>query len=443
MPLPYNSADAAAIDSYTEKLIGKTLRQTTTVTDADTRKGRGDLGRLVEKFFYEISPENTHMPDFAEAGVELKVTGLKKLKSGTLAPKERLVLSMINYHAVVEETFHDSYLLNKIRVMLIVFYLYSSDVSVIDMRFLAKRLWQLPEDDLSLIMKDWLTIVDKIKAGKAHELSEGDTLYLGACTKSSNSSKRTSQPFSDEPAKPRAFALKSSYVRAIMEETFKHAHYEELLNRETIAKRSLDQEVAERLAPFIDRRVDDLFKEYGKDINPASKDKYALLTNRLLGVRTRKVSEFEKAGIIIRTVRLQKHGVPKEGVSFPTFDYREISKQNWEESDFKDIVESKFFFVILRETDAGLVFKGGKFWAMPYEDRQEAERVWHETVKRIKEFRPNDLPLTEFSPVAHVRPHGRTGKDKIIAPGGIPAVKRCFWLNARYVGGQLANSVTH
>ena len=63
---------------------------------------------------------------------------------------------------------------------------------------------------MKIIEHDFNVIKDKICAGKAHELSEGDTLYLGAATKAATSEDRREQPFSDELAKPRAFAFKNS-----------------------------------------------------------------------------------------------------------------------------------------------------------------------------------------------------------------------------------------
>lgn len=38
---------------------------------------------------------------------------------------------------------------------------------------------------MKVIQSDWEKIVNKVKIGEAHNLSEGDTLYLGACTKGS------------------------------------------------------------------------------------------------------------------------------------------------------------------------------------------------------------------------------------------------------------------
>lgn len=48
-----------------------------------------------------------------EAGVELKATPFKKLKSGKYSAKERLVLNIINYEKVAEEQFEESSFLYK------------------------------------------------------------------------------------------------------------------------------------------------------------------------------------------------------------------------------------------------------------------------------------------------------------------------------------------
>lgn len=67
-----------------------------------------------------------------------------------------------------------------------------------------------------IIAHDFEVIVEKIRNGKAHELSEGDTLYLGAAPKAATSKDRRKQPFSDEVAKPRAFAFKNSYMTYVL-----------------------------------------------------------------------------------------------------------------------------------------------------------------------------------------------------------------------------------
>lgn len=56
-------------------------------------------------------------------------------------------------------------------------------------------MFSFPEEDLAIIEHDWKTIMRKVRAGRAHELSEGDTLYLAACTKGANASSVGSNRF--------------------------------------------------------------------------------------------------------------------------------------------------------------------------------------------------------------------------------------------------------
>ena len=42
---------------------------------------------------------------------------------------------------------------------------------------------------MKIIKDDYEKIVRKIQNGRAHELSEGDTMYLGACTKGATAKK--------------------------------------------------------------------------------------------------------------------------------------------------------------------------------------------------------------------------------------------------------------
>ena len=71
------------------------------------------------------------------------------------------------------------------------------------------------ENDLKIIKDDWHTIINKIKDGDAHNISESDTFYLGACTKGVNSKSLVSQPFSVKPAKPRAYSLKNNLYDSV------------------------------------------------------------------------------------------------------------------------------------------------------------------------------------------------------------------------------------
>jgi DNA mismatch repair protein MutH len=184
-------------------------------------KRKGFLGDLTEKYFFDINPGNISEPDFTVAGVELKTTPLKKHAQHNFSSKERLVFSMINYETVINESWKLSSFLKKNKTLLLMFYLWIENQSILDYEFKFIHLLNLLEDisdeDVYQIQKDWEYIVSKIKRGEAHLLSEGDTYYLGACTKAMDSSVTRNQPMSSIPAKPRAFSFKQQYINYLVQ----------------------------------------------------------------------------------------------------------------------------------------------------------------------------------------------------------------------------------
>ncbi len=76
---------------------------------------------------------------------------------------------------------------------------------------------EIPTKDLQIIKETGTKSTQKSLDGKAHELSESDTFYLGACTKGATALKSLrNQPFNVEKAKQRAYSLKQSYVNHII-----------------------------------------------------------------------------------------------------------------------------------------------------------------------------------------------------------------------------------
>lgn len=108
---------------------------------------------------------------------------------------------------------------------------------------------------------------------------------------------------------------------------------------------------------------------------------------------------------------------------------------------------TKFLFVIFQENDDGeYVFERVKFWNIPNDDLEEVQRVWERTVKTINEGVVleakngkvcNNLPKQSESTVAHVRPHGKDGSDKLPLPDGRMMTKQCFWFNRTYIEEQI------
>jgi DNA mismatch repair protein MutH len=446
-----------SIIEFAKQLKNKTLREVCSVEiEKHGYKGKGNFGQILEKFYFGYEPNSDAEPDFKEAGIELKSSPLKTLKNGEYRSKERLVLNIINYLEVHKEEFEASSFWKKNAHLLLVFYLHDRDFDLLDYVIKLVEGWKYPSEDLKIIKRDWELINQKIKDGKAHELSEGDTFYLGACTKGSTALKSfRDQPFNKEQAKQRAYSLKQGYVNHIIaniaqEET---AVYGKIIDQPEILDkvRSIEEIVILKFHPFYGKSAEQIEKELGLELNQKAKSYFANLTNAILGLKLgQKIEEFEKGDIQVKTIRLKENNLPKEDISFPTFKYQELIETDWEDSDFKNILESKFFFVFYQFEGENLILRKVKFWNMPYSDILEAKNVWEEMVKTVangeivkevteKGVRKTFFPKKTDNKVSHVRPHARNAADTYELPvadkltGLTEYTKHCFWLNASYV----------
>lgn len=316
--------------------------------------------------------------------------------------------------------------------MIILFYLFRKELAVFDRRFVLKPLiYRISAEDKVVIQQDWNNIRQKVLDGKAHELSEGDTFYLGACRKGSGGENEglRKQPYSVELAKSRAFSFKQGYVNKLIEG---HIEDEVLLGiSETV---TIEEATAHRFQKYMGKSVEEISKSLGLlKLSTNQKSFHRLLANQILTLGHKSVIELEKAGIEMKTIRLKQDGRPREAMSFPGFKTLEIISQDWEDSKFFDKIERKFLFIIFRPDKDGIerLFKVS-YWNMPYEDRMEAKRVWLET-KRRAAIDAKKLPKSVESHVAHVRPKARNGQDKELTPQGEMHLKQCFWLNSGYI----------
>ena len=101
-------------------------------------------------------------------------------------------------------------------------------------------------------------------------------------------------------------------------------------------------------------------------------------------------------------------------------------------------MERKYLFVVYREDDDGEYrLSDVAFWQMPEDDVDEAERCYEEMRRRVIEGRAQDSVKSSENRCCHVRPHGRDSKDTLPTPQGDMVVKKCFWLNASYLKGEV------
>ncbi|MCG8893964.1 DNA mismatch repair protein [Tenacibaculum finnmarkense] len=457
----FDSSSVKSIVSYAQKLKNYTLREKCgQEIENHGYNGKGNFGQLLEKFYFGYEPNSKAEPDFIEVGMELKSSPLKTLKNGEIRSKERLVLNIINYLKVHEEEFEDSSFWKKNAHLLLIFYLHDKEKDLLDYLIKLVDDWQYPDEDLLMIKRDWEIINQKIRDGKAHELSEGDTFYLGACTKGSTALKSLrNQPFNELKAKQRAYSLKQGYVNHIIASISKKETevYGKILTPKIKFKKSLSIEeiVISKFEPFYGKTPLEIEKNFNLKLNKKAKSYFANLTKAILGIGlNKKIEEFEKADVQVKTVRLKENNLPDQHISFPIFKYQEIIDSNWDNSNFKNILEQKFFFVFYQFENKKLILKKIKFWNMSNADIEDTKVVWDKTVETIKEGKivkeiKNGRRFTYFPNssehrISHVRPHATDiyknvnslpKKDKLTKVEEY--TNHSFWLNAKYVKDEI------
>ncbi|MEI6864640.1 Sau3AI family type II restriction endonuclease [Flavicella sp.] len=434
-------------------------------------KGKGNFGQILEKFYFGYEPNSKAEADFVQVGMELKSTPLKTLKNGDYRSKERLVLNIINYLEVHKENFEESSFWKKNAHLLLIFYLHDKEKDILDYLIKLVDDWEYPNQDLLIIKRDWETINQKIKEGKAHELSEGDTFYLGACTKGSTAEKSLrNQPFNEVKAKQRAYSLKQGYVNHIIANIAQEeqAVYGKIIESTEVLENNISIEdlVISKLVPF----YGNFAREIENNLNLELKKSYQYfpsLAKAVLGVEIDKeIEEFKKADIEIKAIRVEENNSIVQSISFPAFKFEQIYEESWRKSELKDLTEKKFLFVFFKKNNGEYFLDKAQFWNMPFKDRNEVRRIWLKTKKTIQTgsifkdyaldkkgniryskkgnpIRKNNLPKLKDSNVCHVRPHGSDStftyplpiQDKKLKT--MEYSKQCFWFNANYVRDEI------
>lgn len=433
---------------------GLTFKALDSYKRLDNSITKGQFGHIIEESLFEYEINSSKAADFEELNVELKVTPFRKLKNGSYSAKERLVLNIINYLTEHQHTFYESSFWQKNQSLLLMFYEYIDHVPLDELKIFDSILYQYPESDLKIIKNDWHIIIEKIKAGLAHEISESDTMYLAACTKGASSLSTRPQPFSPIPAKQRAYSFKTSFMTQLLNDYVLGERTSEKIikNPEELDDKTFEEIVLDRFKPYLNKSKDEL--KTILQVQSKAKSDNALIVAKILDISdTQNADEFIKANIKTKTIKQSLTGTIKESMSFPTFKFEEIIKEDWESSSLREtFANTKFLFVVFTENEnKTLVLTKVLFWNMPENTLDtKVKAVWQDTVDKIKlgrifkGFNSRNQRLTHFmgikdNPVSHVRPHATNAKDTYPLPvqdvlsGALEYTKQCFWLNASYI----------
>ncbi|MBR4257874.1 MAG: hypothetical protein IKQ17_02460 [Kiritimatiellae bacterium] len=458
----YDRTSKDSILAYARMLLGKSIHDLH--PDAKTlNSGKGDLGQCVEVHHFGYDINGNAEADFNEAGLELKCTPLKLLQEGSMVSKERLVLNIINYVEEFDKTFNTSSFTHKNALLLLMFYLHIKGVDKLDLLFKIIRLWSIPEEDLKIFMDDWNVIHEKIANGLAHELSEGDTLYLAACVKGTKGgANKKPQKVGGVLADQRAYSIKSAYLNHIIVDSLSHPEMCDGVKmtakqRRAIEKKkakignvvrsvndyrrgeTFEQLVERRFRPYIGMTVGSISDSLHVKVSTSPKAISYSVCRAILGVKERSIAEFEKAGLILKTIRLEQNGNLKEAMSFQTIKYNDIvDEDEWEDSDwYQTIAARRFLFIVFRKKKGGTpsdaILERVFFWAMPFVDIPKAMELWRDTRDKVRDGDYSHFLKMSEHTVCHIRPKAKNATDMMNTPQGGKAQKYCWWLNRDYV----------
>lgn len=483
MKLIFNSVEE--VHNHARDAVGKTMYELN--GNKNVQNSKSIVGDAFEAWFGK-RPDSTLGPDLAEVGVELKTTPFRKLKSGKYSAKERLVFNVINYEDLSKETFETSYFLYKNRLIEIGFYEYLKNISPNEWTIAEVILYEMSKNpiDYEIIKDDWETIQEYVNNGLAHELSESLTNYLSACTKGHSAKSMRTQPFSEIRAKQRAFSFKSGYMTSLLRKyVLGDEKIESIVkNRFELINKDIETLILEHFQPYFGWSIEKLKQHFGIERDSYQTNyRIAAAILNLDGKYTetaafQNVEEFEKASIVLKTVKFNENNINKESMSFPAFNFEELSQESWVNEEGEPsaewhvfLSETRFLFFVVKTENGQDIFKGVKFFGVPEKDLQGPIRsVWEDTVQKINEGVQlkavkwgngirieNNFIAKSDNLISHVRPHetladysenGRYAEKLPAAiqwinrPSGVNysdnwMTKQAFWLNNDYIREQV------
>lgn len=428
--------------NFTKGIIGKKFNEIDKENLLKTSKNdKGILGKVVETGFYGYKLNNKAEADFADLGIELKVSGFKRNKDNSLVAKERLSLGMIDYCKIIDEEFEFSKLLFKNKKLLIIWYEYEQDKKDNQGEFEIKyyQLYDMCIDE-EVFKNDFNIIKKKVLDGKAHLLSEGDTSYLGAGTKGSKG-KTKLQPKSTILAKTRAFTIKNGYMTGVLRSMYTE-------NQKSSKFKTAQSYVYEKLKPYFGLTQKEIWKmigEYELDEGKSVPKNFSkMISDRIVGKDNElsKVDDvFNKVTYAIKNLSVNRDNYPLERLSFKNVDINALEEE-WETSEWRNYFEEINLIIIIYEGSKDIkngdrVLKDVKSISFTSNDIELFKPTYKMVQEAIKSRDIKKLPYPKSYPnqILEIAPKG--GKGANAYQNFFKTKKTCFMMDKDFVNSKI------
>lgn len=474
-----------------EALVGKTLDQIGYSKWASNQlaKNKGNIGNFIEQRVYNLKQNNSADPDFATAGIELKVTPMNKLKKAkngfNYSAGQRLSLHSIDYFKDANKPdIVQSSLWHKCHKMFVIFY-EASDIKpvgklkVLYTKYLElNRLKDIASSQMAIIKDDYSILQKTIAKGECHCLHEWMFSYLAPAPTGDGAKANTRQPNSKAKAQKRRWAFKGGFMTLKEAEWFGKQKPKIVIKNDKAAKQiGLVAYINNLVNPYLNKGIIEICKklkvplegfnaskavrEFQKKAkSKVSKSVCTIVMRKMLGLGPNDISDLDASDIVLRSQRVNAKGKPQE--PFPlnaAIDYSSVIYVPFEYSRLYENLSKTYLIAQWEVAKKGkgksreivnLYFRGFKELRLTNQDIQgKCRETYVATVSRIKKGEIvekttskkdwSNLPKKAFNDVLFVKTHAKNGSVEIPLP--VPdklTRKTCFrlmdfWLTSDFV----------
>ena len=296
----------------------------------------GIAGDVIEQSVFGYNANSDASPDLNIDGIltELKTTGIRISKKNPkeYEAKEPMSITGVSPNVIIDEEFYNSRFWHKLAHLLLVYYLYASDKTVLAAEyanFLVKgyQFLEFSEDDKKILEQDWLIVRNFIRSLNKNEALFPEISHL-----------RDKLLFIDTapkwPNHPR-FRLKRTVVSNIVQKHFNGSLEQLPKSYDTYAE--IDKKCHEITKQYKNKTVAELmegFKIEGK----IDKGIGERLVVKMFGGTAKKmqgIDLFSKIGLLGKTIVLTEKGRRTEDMKLKHIDFDEWADRNldFEESE--------------------------------------------------------------------------------------------------------------
>ena len=470
----------ALLDECMGKTLGEVDKNNVFDKTKTNPKITGIAGDVVEQSILGYKPDSDQRPDILIDNVptEVKTTGIrysrKKGQEGTYEAKEPMSITAVSPKTIVNEEFQESHFYQKIAHMLLVYYLYASNVTV-EAKDYAKfylksyELHEFNEEDIDRLQSDWEIVRNFIREIQKN-YSNPESQYPRI-----SSELRDRLMYIDTapkwPNSPR-FRLKRSVVTSIARNHFDKKL--EILPDKIDNFTEFDKKLHEITSLYKGKTVEELVELFDircKDTNTLNKAIAEQIVIKMFGGKSNKINQidlFEKVGIIAKTICLSSKGGRTEDMKLFSIDFSEwTSDIKFEESFCCDyFMNHQFLCIIFAEKDEKQNFKDNKFLGfkrISYSNNfidNTVQRVWNEIRDLVinKKLKESIITKRDGSPKKNktgvvstainfpksskfeifVRGSGKDSTKKPLKLNGIDMYEQWIWVKGKYIVNELS-----